>query len=332
MRKAIGLAAAISGVALVIPGTAAFADTTPAPDGVASAVAAQVGDLVAVGQTSAKAGTSEAEATANALSIGGAPPSKEFGGTTKSSDDSDASGGLIDTGSTPLGRVQVTPWEAHTRKPAAATNNCRTATGKAALARITLVDDKTGQVNVLQSQSDATHCGLTSTGASSGDGATVDLGGDGGLALVLLHSQADSANKGTTFLVSLNGNEIGSDDQAGGQCAISVPGLLGLTCLTVGGGQGTVFADVAKLVVGDGALTGTVVGSDGKGTAAPAPAVLDTQIDNGNAAQAAPAPASDNGVFNGSLARTGGELGAMALLGAMLVALGETTRRRFRRA
>jgi hypothetical protein len=57
--------------------------------------------------------------------------------------------------------------------------------------------------------------------------------------------------------------------------------------------------------------------------------VQDVQIDNGDA-NAAPAPGG--GVFSRSLARPGSELGAMALLGAMLVALGETTRRRFRRA
>jgi hypothetical protein len=318
MHKAIGLAAAISGVALVVPGAAAFADTTPAPDATASAVAAQVGDVLAIGQTGAKAGTSEAEATANALSLGGEPPASQFGGSTKSADDSDASGNLVDTGSTPLGRLQVTPWEASAEPQ----GDCRAASGKAALARVTLIDEQTLHVNVLQSQSDATHCGLTSTGKGSSDGGTVDLG-DGGLALVLLHSEADSANKGTTFLVSLNGNEIASDEQAGGQCALDVPGLLGLTCLAVGGGEGTVFADVAKLVVGDGALTGSVVGSEGAGTKEPQ--VLPTAIDNG--AAVAPAP-GDDGVSSGALARTGTELGAMALLGGMLVALGEATRRR----
>jgi hypothetical protein len=88
-----------------------------------------------------------------------------------------------------------------------------------------------------------------------------------------------------------------------------------------------VFADVAKLTVGDGALTGRVVGSEGAQAAAapaPQPSVSPTEIDNGDAAGA-----PDAGP--GSLASTGAELGAMALLGAMLVALGEATRRRFRR-
>lgn len=330
MRKTFAAMAAMSGVAIVVPAGAAFAAETPAPDGTASAVAAQVGDIVAAGQTSARSGATDAEATANALSLGGNPPSKEFGGSTKSADDSDASGGLLDTGSTPLGRIQVTPWEAHTRKASAATNNCRTAQGKAAVARVTLVDEKTGQVNVLQSQSDASHCGMTSTGKGSSDGVTLDLG-DGGLLLTLLHSEADSSGKGNTFLISLNGNEIGNADQAGGQCTLEVPGLLRLTCLAVGGGTGSVFADVAKLAVGDGALTGRVVGAEGAqakadAQAAPVPAqpkVSPTEIDNG--AAAAPSAGA------GSLARTGTELGAMGLLGAALVALGEVTRRRFRR-
>lgn len=328
MRRTLAALATVATVAGVgvatVPGVA-FAQTTPAADGTASAVAAEVGDILAVGETSAKAGTAEAEATANALSLGGAPPAAQFGGSTKSTGDSDASGNLIDTGDTPLGRLQVTPWEAHTR---GSEGNCRTASGRAALARLTLIDEQTLHVNLFQSQSDAAHCGLTSTGKSASDGATVDLGGEGGLALVLLHSEADSANTGKTFLVSLNGNEIGNDEQAGGQCALEVPGLLGLTCLTVGGGEGTVFSDVAKLVVGDGALAGSVVGSEGSGTNAPAPQVLPTEIDNGGAA----APPADSGARPGALARTGLGLGAIAALGSALVAAGEALRRRTRLA
>ena len=320
MRRAIAAVAAVSGAALIVTPGAAFAETTPAVDGTASAVAAQVGDLLAVGQTSAKAGASEMEATANALAIGGEPLSEQFGGSTKSTGTSKKSGQLLDTGSTPLGRVQVTPWEVATEPK----DGCRTASGRAALARVTLIDEETLHINVLQSQSDARHCGATSTGKGSSDGGTLNLGGDS-LALVLLNSEADSSNTGKTFLISLNGNEIANDEQAGGQCALEIPGLLGLTCLTVGGGEGTVFSDVAKLVVGDGALTGSVVGSQGTGTKEPQ--VLPTVIDNGGLA---PAPADNVG--SGALARTGTELGAVALLGGMLVALGEATRRRFRRA
>jgi hypothetical protein len=321
MRRTIAALAAVSGAALVVTPGVAFAETTPAVDATASAVAAQVGDILAVGQTSAKAGQSEMEATANALAIGGAPLSEQFGGSTKSTGSSKKSGQLLDTGSTPLGRLQVTPWEAATEPK----DGCRTASSRAALARVTLVDEETLHLNVLQSQSDASHCGATSTGKGSSDGATLNLGGDA-LALVLLHSEADSSNAGSTFLLSLNGNEIVTGEQAGGQCALEVPGLLGLTCLAVGGGEGTVFSDVAKLVVGDGALTGSIVGSQGTGTKEPQ--VLPTAIDNGGAA--APAPA--DGVQSGALARTGTELGAMALVGGMLVALGAATRRRFRRA
>lgn len=324
MRRTLAALAAVSGAALVVTPGVAFAETTPAVDGTASAVAAQIGDILAGGQTSAKAGQTGSEATANALSLGGSPPAEQFGGSVTSTDTPrKKSGSLLDTGSTPLGRLQVTPWEASAEPQ----GDCRAASGTAALARVTLIDEQTLHVNVLQSQSDATHCGLTSTGKGSSDGGTVALGGEGGLALVLLHSEADSANTGTTFLVSLNGNEIASDEQAGGQCALDVPGLLGLTCLAVGGGEGTVFADVAKLVVGDGALTGSVVGSEGTGTKEAQ--VLPTAIDNG--AAEAPVPA-DSGVSSGALARTGTELGAMALLGGMLLAVGEVTRRRFRRA
>ena len=321
MRRCWGIAASIGGaLALAVPGAALAQETpttTPAGEGSASAVAAEIEGVAAAGETEARAGQNDAESKANALALGGEPPSEQFGGSTKSNGDSDASGALIDTEDTPLGRLQVTPWEAHTRSPSSANGNCRTAQGRAAVARVTLIDKDTLDVNVLQSQSDARHCGLQSFGAASSDGATVALGGEGGLFLTLLHSDVATDDEGNTYLVSINDNEILNGEQTGGQCTLDIPGLLGLTCLAVGGGDGTVFADVADLTLGDGALDATLVGATGSPDKSGAPSVLPEAIE--------PAPAPSDS----TLARTGANLAAFALVGLLGIALGELVRRRF---
>ena len=136
-------------------------------------------------------------------------------------------------------------------------------------------------MNVLQSESHASHCGMTSKGSGSSDGATVDLG-DGVLQAVVLHSEGASGAKGASYLVSINGTEIGSSEQAGGSCALSVPSVLDLTCLTATGGDGSgnVLAEVAQLSALDGALGANVVfvqaspaGVAGTPVAEPAPAL-----------------------------------------------------------
>ncbi|HET7720759.1 MAG TPA: hypothetical protein VFK43_12380, partial [Acidimicrobiales bacterium] len=183
MKRTASVAAALLGVALVQPAVALAQEAPSAGDGSAEAVAAEVDGVVAAGETSARSGANDAEAEANALSIGGEPPSEQFGGKVgPTSEDSDADGSLIDTGDTPLGRLRVTPWEARTRK---SDGGCRTATGRAAVARLTLLSPEVAHVNVLQSESNAAHCGSSSRGKAFSDGATVDLG-DGALLLTLL--------------------------------------------------------------------------------------------------------------------------------------------------
>lgn len=302
--------AAVAGAALVVPGVAAAAETVtqPAQPGSAEAVAAQVQGVLAVGHTKAEAGEQDSSATANALELGGNPPASQFGGSTN---DGEQSGALLDTNDTPLGRVQVTPWHAK----AAKSDSCRTASGEAALARVTVVDSKTLDVNVLQSQSAAEHCGLTSKGSGSSDGATVNLG-DGALALLLLHSEAASDSTGKNYVLSVNGNEILGNDQAGGNCALELPGLLSLTCLVVGGGEGSVFSTVAGITAGGGAL-GADVSSVKAQQASAAPAVMDNTVEPAPAPSAEPAAAP-----GGTLPFTGAELGTLVLAGASLLGSG----------
>jgi hypothetical protein len=59
--------------------------------------------------------------------------------------------------------------------------------------------------------------------------------------VVLLHSEVKTEGKGHSYLVGLNGTEIGTDEQLGKSplCALNLPSLLALSCLTASGGDGT---------------------------------------------------------------------------------------------
>jgi len=280
----------------VVIGYPGVAHADVAPPGEASAVAVEVGEVLAVADTEASAGPSGNEATANALEIGGEPPSKEFGGTQQGPGQS--SGALVDTGDDPNFSLQITPWSADVDQ--------RSAVAKAALARLRFAGAVS--VDLLQSESQATYDGNSSTGASSSDGAVANVGGDEGLTIVVLHSEASSAaNTSGAYLLAINGNEIGSSKDADGACLIELPDLVRITCLTASGGTAgdpTGFeAEVLGAVLGgDEGLMGRVVSAAGSGAT--------TEVEAARADEPAPAP-------GGVLPFTGGS----AVLGIAATAL-----------
>jgi LPXTG-motif cell wall-anchored protein len=96
------------------------------------------------------------------------------------------------------------------------------------------------------------------------------------LDIKVLHSEAHSTGKSHSDLLVVNGNEIGSSDQANGACKLDLSPVLNLLCLTASGGDGKnglteAAADVATFDVGGGSLTGTVSGSSSSGGAAGTP-------------------------------------------------------------
>ena len=311
MFKARRLAAFAAVGVLGVAGPASFVDAQEAPPGSATAVALEIKDILAIAKTDVEATGRGGTATANALEIGGAPLAEQTGGTQQGVGESHSA--LIDTGDTPLGRLQVTPWKAEVKN----TEACREAYGEAALARLTLIDEQTLDVDVLQSSSRAQHCGLRSEGAGSSDGAVVNLG-DGALSIILLHSDVATGAEGHSYAIGLNGQTLISDADAGGACNVELPGLLALGCLMVGGGEGgLVDATFASLDVGDGALLGTVVG----GSASPGAAAVP------EAPAPAPAELPTQGPDTDTLPRTGGP-GGLLLLGGAAIAAALATRRR----
>ena len=108
---------------------------------------------------------------------------------------------------------------------------------------------------VLEATSDAGYQGLSSNGAGSNNGVDINIG-QGALVIILLHSDASSSNKGSAYVLGVNGTQLLSSDQTGGGgIPISVPGVVGIVLLQVGavGGNGSNGG-----AAGNGAAVGTV--------------------------------------------------------------------------
>lgn len=224
MRRLALYAAAPACLLLGLP-VAARADL--APPGAATATALQVGSLIGVSNTGAAANPSTADAHAAVIELGGAPV-LGTGGSQASTGDS--GGALLDTGASLPAQVQVAPWHASATGSSATSNRSSKASAAAARAGIPNVAD----LGVLQSQSSAQHTSARSTGAGSSDG--IDLGLADVARLILLHSEVSSEGQGHSYLVGLNGTEIGTNDQLGQTCALNAADLLTLSCLKASGG------------------------------------------------------------------------------------------------
>jgi hypothetical protein len=338
MRRAT-LALALGSV-IAGPAAGAFAATgstqpaqtsTPAPSADSHATAVTLDDLLKVGDTASHAGSDGGSATASAVTVGGKTLIDGKTGGSQTSPGS-SSGALLDTGATPLGQLAVTPWSASAAHDASGSSS----SSDAALAHATLIDKKTLELYLLHSNSQSQWNADQSSSSSTSDGASLNLG-DGALDVVLLHSESKSGGKGSSTLLSINGNDIGSSDQANGACVLAVPNVVTLTCLDATGGNGSnggsSTADTATAALGgsktpQGSLT--AVGSRG----AKAPTQVEgeklTKKNNGarNNGPTAEASRVPNG---GGLPFTGFDAGLISAYGAALAGLGGAILRAGRR-
>ncbi len=314
-RRATALAALVGGLAVLAPVGAAA--QTPAPPGVAEAVALEVDGLLAVARTTAEATATTGAATANALELLGEPLLPLLGvtgGTQTGPGRTD--GDLLDTGDIGIGRVALAPYAAEVEQ----SPTQRQARAEAALLRLVLLDPALLALDVLQSLSEASHTNATSTGSGSSDGAVLTVGGEGGLRLVLLHSEASSTGGASSFVVGLNDLELITDDDIGNAVdVLSLPGLLTLGLVDTSGGLGGLAsATGVNLNVLDDLVNASAadVTASGSPLAAPAPSELG-QVDTG-----AGAGAGSGGGGGGGLPSTGAAIAVMTALGLALVAGG----------
>lgn len=316
----------------VLPG-AANADELPAPapagttatappPGSAEAYALLIDPLLAVGHTKATAGGSSS-ATANALEVNGDPLVDGTTGGTQSGAGS-KHGALLDSGVTPLGQLELTPWSA----TVTSTSSGSTADSDAALLRLFFVDPTVLRAAVLQSHSHAQSDSSGSSSSSSSDGAVLNAG-DGALDVHVLHAESSSGSKGSSYLVDVNGNKVGTSDDANGSCAVDVPGVVSLSCLTATGGTaGTVTnagAAVGHATLGSGQAGGTVVGTQASGQKA--------TLGSGTAPTSSQRGSSASSSGASGLPFTGSDLPPVVALGALLLAAGawlQQSSRRFR--
>jgi hypothetical protein len=316
--------------AFVLAPVAAQAVTVPAPPGQASGVAVQVGSLLDVSRTGATAGAGGPSAEASVVRLGG-EPLLGLGGSQ--SGDGETGGALLDTGNALPARVEAAPWKATARGSGGPT---RQAKSSAAVARAELPE--VVKAGVLTSDSEASWTDRKSSGTAVTDGVNVALLDT--INVVLLHSETSSEGRGHSYLVGLNGTEIGTDDQLGTSplCALDAGSLLSLSCLTASGGPGADgltggAAEVVKLdpaidaiAMADPVAAFTATSSAGSGAApieeAPVPAVAAGETVRGAtppADAAADTAGQTVGQTTGALPRTG--TNPVSLLAAALTAL-----------
>jgi hypothetical protein len=303
----------------------------PAPPATASGVAAQVGSLVDVSRTGATADTGTASSEASVIRIT-EQPVLGLGGTQQG--DGQTGGALLDTESTLPARVQVAPWAASASGTGTPT---RQGKSSAAVARADVPD--IAHAGVLTSDSEATHTDQQSTGTATTDG--FQLGILDAIRLVLLHSEVSSEGGGSSYLVGLNGMEIGSDEQLGASplCALSAPGLLSLSCLTASGGSGSTVTEAASQVAGItpalevlsiidpvAAFTASATAGTGEPAAAAAPEAIAPQA-AAVATETSRATAPDAVAGASALPRTGAAIASLAALASALLLFGVALRR-----
>jgi hypothetical protein len=319
MRRHVLYVAAPACLLLGLP-VAARADL--APPGSAAATALQVGSLVGVSTTGATAGPNSADAQASVIDVGG-EPLLGTGGSQAGSGES--SGALLDTGDALPARVEVAPWHAAATGSAASSDRSSNASAAAARAAVPDVVD----LGVLQSESSAEHRSTRSIGSASSDG--IDLGLANIARLILLHSETSSEGQGSSYLVGLNGTEIGTDEQLGSVCALEAPGLLGLSCLSASGGlAGGLLGGSAELLGVTSPLVTALnpvaafstTSSSGTGSepiaTLPATATQDA-ADTARALAPSASAVNDAAPLSGALPRTGAALAGLAV--AALTAL-----------
>ena len=239
MRRTILSAAAPACLLIGLTPVAASADAAPA--GNATATAAQVTNLVGISTTGATADPDKAGAHAAVINLGGQPALGTGGAQTS---DGDTGGALLDTGTALPAHVQVAPW--HAAAKGSSSSAKRSSRASAALAR--LEAPSLAKLGVLASDAQADHETSHSTALSTSDAADLSLGDIA--RIVLLHSEVGSSGKGHSYLLGLNGTQVGTDDQLGKGCALDASGVASLSCLTASGGVTNNITSGAAEVIG----------------------------------------------------------------------------------
>ena len=340
MRRHIVFVVAPASALLVAAPFAAKADiSTPAPPAKASAVAAQVGSLLDISKTGAVADGTAPKAEASVIRLGG-QTLLGLGGSQKG--DGRNGGSLLDTGANNPIRLELAPWAATVEGTSGPTRRSKAA---AAVARANVAN--VVKAAVLHSESEASWTDTKSSGSAFSNG--VELGLLDAINVVLLHSEVKSEGDGQSYLVGLNNTKIGTDDQLGKSplCALALPSLLSLSCLTASGGDGkpapagaptdaaAEVAEVDPAVDGIGTIdpvnlfTASAASGSGAAPAVALPASAEQPAAAAAAVPAATAPAAAE--LAAALPRTGAAVAGLGVSGLVALLGGAALRRVGRR-
>jgi hypothetical protein len=239
--------------------------TTPAPPSSATAnvVNANIIDTcVSCTSANAGAGTASSHATAIRLIGNDIAAGKALSGSGEGKD----AGALLAIPANPLLALALADWEEHSSGHAASSSHSRASLVDLAVGPSQTATGGIITLAVLEATSDATYQGLSSQGSGANNGVDLNIG-QGALVLILLHSEASSSNKGSAYVVGINGTNLVSSDQTGpGGIPISVPGVVGLVLLQVGatggnGGTGAAIGTVNDLLGQTGQQAGLLTAS-----------------------------------------------------------------------
>ncbi|HEY0408864.1 MAG TPA: hypothetical protein VGE42_01215, partial [Candidatus Dormibacteraeota bacterium] len=179
---------------------------TPAPPSSATAnvVNANIIDTC-VSCTSASAGSNTASAHATAIRLLGNDIAA--GKSLSGKDDGKDSGALLAIPANPLLALALADWEEHTGGHASSSAHSRASLIDLAVGPSQTATGGAITVAVLEAASDAQYQGLSSQGSGYNNGVDVNIG-QGALVIILLHSDASSSNKGSAYVVGINGTQI----------------------------------------------------------------------------------------------------------------------------
>ncbi len=285
---------------------------SPAPAGGARADVVRVNPLdTCVSCTSADAGggTAHARSTAVRLLGNNISAGESSGG--------DHGGALLALPANPLLSLALAGWDSDSI--AGATSSAHSRASLLDLAVAPTGGHATGgliTVAVLEATSDAGYQGLSSNGAGSNNGVDANLG-NGALVLILLHSDASSANHGSAYVAGINGTQLLGSDQTGANgIPISVPGVIGVVLLKVGATGGA--AGTGSAAVG---TAGDLLGQSGEaaGVLTASAAGLGGLQAGPNAGNPTVSPSTGATAAGGSSALTAPLTGASLGLGGLLL-------------
>ncbi|HEY2702744.1 MAG TPA: hypothetical protein VGL20_03545 [Candidatus Dormibacteraeota bacterium] len=242
------------------PAAASSATAAGAPSGRAVANGANLGIIDScISCTNAVAGSGSSQAGAQALRLLGQDLS-----AGQASSNGAQSGALLTLPANPLLALALADW----MTAAQASGLSSSSHSRSALADLALGNGQVATVAVLEATSNA----LFSPSASHGDAANNGVDAtllNGGLAIIVLHSDTSSDGTGTTYVASINGQQLLASHDGG--IPISLPGVGTINLLQVGAAGGvaaSAIGTVDNLLGAPGQAAGVLTSSSAGAAAA----------------------------------------------------------------